>query len=384
MGFLVFVCKRCGNKDPRLIGRKKDGSFYCRACVSYYGKEVTKTPRVKKKASYYLPFQLSKEQTAISRKVIENYQKGIDTLIYAVCGSGKTEISYGVIAYAVSHGGRVAFALPRRDVVLEIYYRLKEAFQGNKVVAVFGGHHEELEGDIVILTTHQLYRYPAYFDLIVMDEIDAFPYKGNDVLHGFFKNSLVGHSLLMSATPSQKILSEYQKEGHDILELKTRFHKKPIPVPKVIKVPLTFQFFKLLFLLKRYRKEKKPVFVFAPTIAEAETLFARLRVFLRKGDLLHSKVEGREEKLKSIKNGKLDYLVATSVLERGVTVKNLQVLIYHADFESIYDEATLIQIAGRAGRKKDAPDGDVYFFASRSTKSIEGAIHEIRECNRSL
>lgn len=381
---MEFVCKRCGNRDPRLVGKKKDGSLYCRACVSFYGKEATKTPRVKKKASYFLPFRLSKEQTVLSRKIIENYQKGIDTLVYAVCGSGKTEISYGVIAYAISHGGRVAFALPRRDVVIEIYYRLKDAFKGNKVVAVFGGHHEELEGDVIVLTTHQLFRYSSYFDLIVMDEIDAFPYKGNNVLQGFFKNALVGHSLLMSATPSSKVLEEYQKEGHDILELKTRFHKKPIPVPKVLKIPLPLQILRLISLLKKYQKESKPVFVFAPTIAEAETLFSRLKVFLKKGALLHSKVKGREEKLKGIKEGQLQYLVATSVLERGVTVKNLQVLIYHADLESIYDQATLIQIAGRAGRKKDAPEGDVYFFASRSTKSIEGAIHEIEECNRSL
>lgn len=381
---MEFVCRRCGNRDPRFVGRKKDGSLYCRACVSFCGKEATKALRVKKKASYFLPFHLSKEQTSLSRKIIENYQKGIDTLVYAVCGSGKTEISYGVIAYAISHGGRVAFALPRRDVVIEIYYRLKDAFKGNKVVAVFGGHHEELEGDVIVLTTHQLFRYSSYFDLIVMDEIDAFPYKGNDVLQGFFKNALVGHSLLMSATPSSKVLEEYQKEGHDILELKTRFHKKPIPVPKVLKIPLPLQILRLISLLKKYQKENKPVFVFAPTIAEAETLFSRLKVFLKKGALLHSKVEGREEKLKGIKEGRLQYLVATSVLERGVTVKNLQVLIYHADLESIYDQATLIQIAGRAGRKKDAPEGDVYFFASRSTKSIEGAIHEIEECNRSL
>ena len=381
---MEFVCQRCGNKDPRLVGRKKDGSLYCRACVSFYGKEALKTPRTKKKASYFLPFKLSKEQTALSRRVIANYQKGIDTLIYAVCGSGKTEISYGIIAYVASRGGRVAFALPRRDVVLEIYYRLKSAFKENKVVAVFGGHHEDLEGDIIVLTTHQLFRYPSYFDLIVMDEIDAFPYKGNDVLQGFFKNSLIGHSLLMSATPSQKVLEEYHKKGHEILELKTRFHKKPIPVPKVLVLPSFLQVLKLISMLRKYQKEGKPVFVFAPTIGEAETLFSKLRIFIKRGALLHSKIEGREEKLAGIKDGRLQYLVATSVLERGVTVKNLQVLIFHADLESIYDQATLVQIAGRAGRKKDAPEGDVYFFCTRKTKSIEGSIHELDQSNLSL
>ena len=188
----------------------------------------------------------------------------------------------------------------------------------------------------------------------------------------------------MSATPSQKVLEEYHKKGHEILELKTRFHKQPIPVPKVLVLPSFLQVLKLISMLRKYQKEGKPVFVFAPTIGEAETLFSKLRIFIKRGALLHSKIERREEKLAGIKDGRLQYLVATSVLERGVTVKNLQVLIFHADLESIYDQATLVQIAGRAGRKKDAPEGDVYFFCTRKTKSIEGAIHEIDQCNLSL
>lgn len=332
----------------------------------------------------HLSFRLSKEQIRLSRRIISNYQKGIDTLVYAVCGSGKTEISYGVIGYAISHGKRVAFALPRRDVVIEIFERLKEAFPENDIVAVYGGHHDVLTGDIVVLTTHQLYRYPSYFDLIVMDEIDAFPYKGSDVLEGFFHNALVGSSLLMSATPSERVLMEFRKEGHEILELRTRFHKRPIPVPKI---KISIKPLQILFVLKqirKYQKEKKPVFVFAPTIEEATDLFSFVHFFFRKGGLLHSKVPDRETKLRRIKEGEYSYLVATSVLERGVTVRNLQVLIVHADMEDIYDKATLIQISGRAGRKKDAPEGDVLFLASKKTKNMEGAIDEINRCNASL
>lgn len=382
--FLEFVCDRCGNKDPRYVGKRIDGSFYCRACIGFKGIEAKKTERHKKKAHLFLPFKLSKEQKELSRKIIENYKNGIDTLVYAVCGSGKTEISYGVIAYAVSHGHRVAFALPRRDVVVELYNRLSESFKENKVVAVFGGHHDELEGDVVVLTTHQLYRYQSYFDLIVMDEIDAFPYKGNDVLQGFFKKSLIGHCLLMSATPSQEVLNEYRKDGHMILELRTRFHKKPIPVPKIKVLPKIIQFFFVVTLLRRYKREGKPTFVFAPTIGEAESLFYWLSKFVKSGALLHSKAEKRNEKIKSLKEGKFSYLVATSVLERGVTVKNLQVCIFHSDHEEIYDQATLIQIAGRAGRKKEAPDGDVFFLSTYISEAMKGAIDEIKRCNSFL
>lgn len=380
-----FSCVRCGNKDERYVGYYKDGTPYCRACIGFQGANVEPPKeRNKKKVHFYLPFSLSKEQSKISHKIVSNYQNGIDTLVYAVCGSGKTEISYGVIAYALGRGDRVAFALPRRDVVVELYRRLKEAFKDNIVVAVYGGHHDCLEGDIVVLTTHQLYRYPQYFDLIVMDEIDAFPYKGDDVLQGFFKNSLIGNSLLMSATPSDEILKEYQKKGHDILELTTRFHKQPIPVPTFRLLPRIGQIVFILKLLRGYKKERKPAFIFAPTIGEAESLYATLKLFSKGGALLHSQTDRREEKIKDLKDGRLSYLVATSVLERGVTVANLQVIVTHADHEEIYDKATLIQIAGRAGRKKEAPTGDVYFLAAYQSKAMEEAVDEIKRCNAFL
>ena len=102
--------------------------------------------------------------------------------VFRVFGAGKTELVYKVIFYALSHKQTVAFAIPRRDVVIELFPRIKNAFPNSKVVTVYGGHTGSLTGDIVLLTTHQLYRYEKYFDLIIIDEIDAFPFKDNFVL----------------------------------------------------------------------------------------------------------------------------------------------------------------------------------------------------------
>ena len=328
--------------------------------------------------------QISEEQKNISERIIHNFKNGIDTLIYAVCGSGKTEISYGILKYAVSLGLRVGFALPRRDVVIELYWRLKEAFKNLNVVAVYGQHSSTLEGDIVILTTHQLYRYPEYFDLLVMDEIDAFPFRGNDVLVSLYKKSLKGHCVMMSATPSQEVLNEFKKEGHEILELRTRFHRKPIPVPEVIKESSSNQEILIIKKLMKYKKLGKPCFVFAPTQAQCERLFSRIRMFIKTGDYMHSKREDRDTIINNLKKGKLDYLVTTSVLERGVTVKDLQVIIFHADDDRIYDSSTLIQTAGRAGRKMDAPTGEVTFYLEKETEEVKNAIKEIKFCNTFL
>lgn len=379
----MFVCPRCGNKEEKYIGYK-NGKAYCRKCIIFSGEEARDVPHPPKKAPLSLAYKLSEEQSELSRRIVENFVKGVDTLVYAVCGSGKTEISYGVLAYAISHGLRAGFALPRRDVVIELYWRMMKAFPNNKIVAVYGDHHRSLEGDIVILTTHQLYRYPDYFDLLVMDEIDAFPFKGNDVLIALYKKSLRGHCVLMSATPSKAILKEFHKKNHEVLELMTRFHKKPIPVPKVnLSIPL-FQTLKIIKKLREYKKEGKPCFVFAPTIVLCESLYEKVSLAVKNGSYVHSERPDKENVIDDFKKGKLDFLITTSVLERGVTIKNLQVLVFHADNKSIYDSSTLIQISGRVGRKMDSPDGEVVFFAQKQTEEMSDAIRKIEHYNTFL
>ena len=379
----MFVCPRCGNKEEKYIGFR-NGEPYCRKCIIFSGEEARDVPHPPKKAPLSLAYKLSEEQSELSRRIVENFVKGVDTLVYAVCGSGKTEISYGVLAYAISHGLRAGFALPRRDVVIELYWRMMKAFPNNKIVAVYGDHHRRLEGDIVILTTHQLYRYPDYFDLLVMDEIDAFPFKGNDVLIALYKKSLRGHCVLMSATPSKAILKEFHKKNHEVLELMTRFHKKPIPVPKVsLSIPL-FQTLKIIKKLREYKKEGKPCFVFAPTIVLCESLFEKVSLAVKNGSYVHSERPDKENVIDDFKKGKLDFLITTSVLERGVTIKNLQVLVFHADNKSIYDSSTLIQISGRVGRKMDSPNGEVVFFAQKQTEEMTDAIRKIEHYNTFL
>lgn len=96
------------------------------------------------------------------------------------------------------------------------------------------------------------------------------------------------------------------------------------------------------------------------------------------------KKENRGEIIGNFKKNRYLYLVTTSVLERGVTFKNLQVIVTYTDQEEIYSSSTLIQIAGRVGRKMDAPGGDVLFLCEKETSSIRRAIDEIRFCNTFL
>lgn len=382
MSHINFVCPNCGNKDSRYIGYFK-GKPYCRKCISYKGEEADNFFKIPSKAYYSLNYSLSEDQKRLSSILVNNYKKGINTLVHAVCGSGKTEIVLEIIQYAIECGDKVGFAVPRRDVVIELYERFSSIFKRNKIALVYGGHTDDLTGDLICLTTHQLYRYKDYFDLLIVDEVDAFPFKGDEVLNSFFERSIRGHHVLLSATPDKNLLAKYKENGNDIVQLFSRFHGHPLPVPRVIISTQFISFFILIKELKKFVGTKKPVFVFTPTIKMCERINLILKLFVSGGTCVHSKCDDRNKRISDFKNGKFKFLVTTAVLERGVTVKDLQVIVFNAD-SYIYDRYSLVQIAGRAGRKKDAPDGEVIFIASRSNKEIEGAISDINTANKNL
>ena len=375
----MYICPLCGTKDSKYFGINK-GKIYCRRCVTFQGAEV---PYEKKynfeKVEEKLNYPLSKEQEEISNKILRAYIEGKNILLHAVCGAGKTELTYKVIAHCLSSCLQVGFAIPRRDVVVELLPRLQEAFPSKKVVAVYGGNTSSLKGDIILLTTHQLYRYKNYFDLLIIDETDAFPFSGNELLNDLFFRSLRGTYLMMSATPLPYMEQSIKESNGVYLKLMRRYHNHPLIVPKC-EITSFISFFILLKYMNKFIKNHKPLFIFVPTIEEGEILSKKVKIFYKNGEFVSSKTKERSAIISSFKKGELSYLITTSILERGVTVKDLQVIVYHADHE-LYDEGTLIQISGRVGRKIDAYDGEVIFIASRKTKKMENAIRKIENAN---
>ena len=377
-----YICPICGNKDQKYVG-ERNGKPYCRKCITFRGLEATDSYIPNDSASYALHYELSEDQKRLSSQLVTNYKNGMDTLVHAVCGSGKTEIVLNVIAYAIRHKQRVGFAVPRRDVIKELYLRFKSIFEHNTVRAIYGGHIGKLEADLMCLTTHQLFRYKNYFDLLIIDEIDAFPYNGNDVLEAFVKRAVKGHVILLSATPPEEVIKEYSKASKMIVRLDTRFHGHPLPVPELEIHKGALKYYYLVKNLKRFLLENKPVFVFAPTIDICEQTYNVLRFLISNVNYVHSKCVDRSERIEDFRKGKTTVLVTTAVLERGVTLKNRQVIVFKAD-HVLYTTHALIQIAGRVGRKKEAPTGEVIFIADNETNEMVDAINEIKRANKNL
>ncbi|MBA1395338.1 DNA/RNA helicase, partial [Lactobacillus sp. XV13L] len=127
-------------------------------------------------------------------------------LVHAVTGAGKTEMLFPLVAACLARGGRCCIATPRIDVVNELYPRFQAAF-GAVAIGKYHGREFKEPGleQLTICTTHQLLKFFSAFDLLVIDEADAFPYAGDEQLH-FGARSAVragGMRVYLTATPTK-------------------------------------------------------------------------------------------------------------------------------------------------------------------------------------
>lgn len=375
---MKMQCPRCHNSNVKHL-YQLNGQYYCRECIQFQRVQVEQPRQTQTYlypiscVGYSLDFELSASQQSISHQLVQNYQQHLHSLILAVCGSGKTEIVFELIQYALSLGHRVCFCIPRKELVKELYERIHTSFYGVEIGLLYGGHVENPQAQFIICTMHQLYRFEngIGFDLMIADEVDAFPFYGNQVLQEIFLRCCVGCYVKLSAT-----LLHEDIHGEELLIMNRRYHGYDLPVPKMLICPNFLQKFLLKYLIHSLHKK---VIVYVPTIALVEELVQRLSATYHvKG--VSSKHRHNQETIQELKDGNIDVIVSTTLLERGMTVDDLQVIVYQGE-HSLFDERTLTQIAGRVGRKPAHPTGKVYILTSERTKGITQCIKNIKKLN---
>lgn len=382
-------CKRCGNKEKSWFAYDPyHRNYYCRKCIAFGRinadeelKEIHYETS-KRNCHYELKYPLTSAQQQAAAKIRQLQNEKKDILIYAACGAGKTEIVMDSIMRYINAGKKVGFAISRRQVVLEIQARMAQAFPMLHVIAVCEGHHEESDGDLIICTMHQLYRYVHTFDLLIMDEIDAFPYRGNQLLETIAAHACKGQRLYLTATPDEKMLKQTETGELRIVELFQRPHAHPLAAPRVIHTYASMQLLYLVRFLFRCRKAEIQVLVFVPTIKDAKRYARWLRLLFRCTDLT-SQTDAKDQILADFHKHKYDCLITTTVLERGITIKGIYVAVLHAD-HIVFNEASLIQIVGRVGRNIEMPSGEAILLCQRMTSDIKRCIRAIQKMNETL
>ncbi len=378
-------CKRCLNTDKHYFYKGSKG-WYCRKCISF-GRAMVEEDLAPvslqtvhdESGEYSLQYPLSDIQKKISDQCSALIMQGKDVLLNCVCGAGKTELVMESISSALKEKKKVCFAIPRRQVVLELKERLQAYFPSAEVTAVCGGYTSKTDGDLIVCTTHQLYRYYQAFDLLILDEPDAFPFRGNDVLHGIARTACRGSMIYLTATPDEEMKKRVRDKTLTMLILKQRPHGKPLPVPKVKVRPL-LMLIELCNWLNVHHAHPRMVFV--PSVVMAEHLYKVLRWFYA-CDFCTSKTPDRDERIEKFRKKENGILICTTVMERGVTIPGVDICVYHAE-HPVFDKAGLIQMAGRAGRTFAFPQGDVLFLCSEKRELVDECVKELEEANESL
>ena len=251
----LAYCRRCGATggiiESSCIFCGYQHCFTCtncqemgvaKSCMPLYSQPVPEGPTESIAVEVRLEFPLTPAQERASEAVTAFLKTGAkEFLVWAVCGAGKTEVSFGAIAQSLAAGGRVLFAIPRREVVLELVPRLQGAFPGIELVALYGGSGERFHAaPLIIATTHQCVRFFQAFDLIILDEADAFPYQGSSWLQHVLHRALkpAGRLVIMTATPDRALIDQAASGRLPSVSIPARHHRQPLILPELVKVAL--------------------------------------------------------------------------------------------------------------------------------------------------
>ncbi|MFC3886523.1 DEAD/DEAH box helicase [Bacillus songklensis] len=400
-----YFCHRCGNeKQERFASfhcaRCQQVCTYCRACI-VMGRVSECTPLLRwtgPPLAFSLPADilhwdgtLSPAQKIASGAVVTAIKHKQELLVWAVCGAGKTEVLFPGIEAALAFGKKVCIATPRTDVVLELKPRLQKAFAEVEVIALYGSSEDRgKQAPLTISTTHQLLRYSQAFDVVIIDEVDAFPYSVEPMLQYAVQKAKREDAavIYLTATPNQTWQKEVKQGKRKAVTIPARYHRHPLPVPrfewcgnwkkslKQKRLPSNVH----EWITERF-KDGKQSFLFIPRIELIPEVVKLLKVMDERIEGVHAEDPDRKEKVLMFRNGQIPLLVTTTILERGVTVPNIDVAVLGAE-DDIFTESALVQISGRVGRSAQFPDGDLVFFHYGKTKNMLLAKRQIEQMNR--
>lgn len=360
---------------------------YCRNCINMGRMDniteiyIIESQHVMTPCHYQLPFKLSEQQQFASDKIVSAIAGFRSLLLHAVTGAGKTEMIFEGIKFARNHGYNVAIVSPRVDVVLEVSMRIKAAFHEEKIDVLHQSSQQQYNGHFVIATIHQLYRFKQHFDVIIVDEVDAFPLPTEPTLIQALQHaSKLKHChILMTATPTKALMK--QISNLEIIQLPARFHRYPLPVPqfKFLRINPNKKQYKLLRFLQHQVNQRRYTLVFFNNIALMKQLYQLYKAEIPSLTYVYSNDVFRFDKVKRLRNGEHTVVFTTTILERGFTMAKLDVVIINSHQ---FETSAIIQISGRVGRKAEAPTGSVFCMHEGITLSMIKAQYQIRKMNQ--
>ncbi|MDF7637405.1 helicase-related protein [Leuconostocaceae bacterium ESL0958] len=388
----AFIGQRCQRCWGRHVAKLPAGSHYCLDCLLLGRVSSQDVLVTAPEPNAFPPFAgatwpqtLTSAQLTVSKALCQAYQRGQGYLVWAVTGAGKTEMLFPLLNQVLLAGGRIGLFAPRVDVILELAPRLQAVF--DLPIQVLHGRTSRPYhyGQVVLATTHQALRFEAAFDLVIVDEVDAFPYRRSAMLQRAVARAKKprGVLVLLTATPgrAERRAIRLGKLGYS--QLPARYHGGLLAQIQVVygcdwrkRCPRQIR-----KLLRHWQPQQGPLLIFVPRVADLVLVADQVaKETAAPGATVHASDPKRLEKVQALRTGQLAYLISTTILERGVTIPRVTVCIMGAD-EPTYNAAALVQMAGRVGRSAQAKSGLVLAFAAGPSRSLRFARRQIAAMN---
>jgi ATP-dependent DNA helicase RecG len=318
-----------------------------------------------------LPFELSDDQKKVINEIYADIhsEKQMNRLLQGDVGSGKTIVAIYVLFAAVTAGFQAALMVPTEILATQHFKKVEEFLNplGVRVALLTGStkvlerreiYRELLDGTInVVIGTHALIQPKVIFKnlgVVIIDEQHRFGVSQRQALSN---KGCVPDILTMTATPIPRTLALTVYGETTISEI----HHLPAGRKQIISTwKTTAQMDQVYQLMQQQLAKGYQIYAVTPLITESEALDLRNAEELltklchdfpkQKVVLLHGQMSGvkKAEIMTDFADGKIDILVATSVIEVGVDVANANMMIiYNADRFGI---SQLHQLRGRIGR----------------------------------
>ena len=319
-----------------------------------------------------LPFKLTKAQLRVLEEIDNDMEssKPMNRLLQGDVGSGKTVVAIIAAYKAVKSGYQMTIMAPTAILALqhmEEFSKILDKF-GIRCELLISGITKKKKDDIlnrlkegeidVLIGTHAILEENVVFKnlgLVVTDEQHRFGVKQRKIISEKGNNPDI---LVMTATPIPRTLALILYGDLDISIIdELPPNRKKIDTFAVTKGMEE----RVNNFIKKQINEGRQAYIVCPLVEENEEINAKSVIELAekykndifkeyKVEYMHGKMRPKEKDsiMEAFKNGEIDILISTTVIEVGVNVPNASIMI--VENAERFGLAQLHQLRGRVGR----------------------------------
>ena len=328
------------------------------------------------------------EATPIQEQTIPVILEGKDLIACAQTGTGKTAAYVLPIINELSKGNHpensvnAVIMAPTRELALQIDQQIEgfTYYVPISAVAIYGGTDGiaweqqrrglEMGADIVIATPGGLLSYIklgvvdlSSVSFFVLDEADRMLDMGfyDDIMQVYNQLPRTCQTVMFSATTPPKIRTLANHILKNPEEVEIAISRPRESIMQTAYICYNMQKVKIIEDLFSTSRPKR-VIIFSSSKMNVKDLAKTLKRQKFNVEEMHSDLEQskREEVMRDFKNGKIDILVATDVVARGIDITDIRLVI---NFDIPHDPEDYVHRIGRTARGTDGEGLAITFVA---------------------